>query len=390
MHESSYSTKTRNKWLTFQVGVIATLVVSPLQAQTWQLTSNSLNRCDGVACSGDGKIFYAICGDGEQTLFGSTNSGISWATNARSADKPVACSGDGSKILSGEFLSTNSGESFTANTYIASVLVAGAWSGDGNMLVVIGDGISISTNNGTSWMIPATTADKNWNVVALSADGRVIIAAQTGGPLWRSTNSGQAWAVTTLTNTYWTALACTADGSRIIAESSPPGIFVSEDTGKTWTFQSPTGHYLTKDSYFYSINSSADGSLLVASVTSQGGGPYIYISRDFGASWVMDNTPGYPEAIICSADGTLLLASSGGNVVTQNLPPPLTVVPSASQLTLSWPAPSTQYTLQQTSDLSDTSWLSVTNAITVTNYRNQVILAPPATGNAFYRLHGPN
>jgi hypothetical protein len=48
------------------------------------------------------------------------------------------------------------------------------------------------------------------------------------------------------------------------------------------------------------------------------------------------------------------------------------------------------YTLQQVSDLSNTNWVGVTNAITVTNYRDQVILAPPATGNAFYRLQGPN
>jgi len=82
------------------------------------------------------------------------------------------------------------------------------------------------------------------------------------------------------------------------------------------------------------------------------------------------------------------MAATGG-ILLQRLAPSLHVAASTGQLTLSWPTPSSQYTLQQISDLASTNWLAVTNAITVTNYRNQVTLPAPAGGNVFYRLNGP-
>jgi hypothetical protein len=39
--------------------------------------------------------------------------------------------------------------------------------------------------------------------------------------------------------------------------------------------------------------------------------------------------------------------------------------------------------------LTSTNWANVTNSVTPTNYWNQVTVAPPASGNAFYRLAGP-
>lgn len=346
-------------------------IFGPLHAQTWQPTPNSPYASMAVACSGDGRIFYALTSE-VGNLYRSTNGGASWTQLLQLAGYPLSCSSDGTKIATGShpWISTNSGASFLQGTIDGNIA---AWSANGNMLVVVGEGVSITTNNGTTWSTPFKTGGLKCQ--ALSANG-AIIATASKASLYISTNSGQYWSnADTGSNTGWLSLACTADGKNIVA-TGDTGTIVSHDTGKTWKLTStPT--------IFFTINSSADGSLLVANDF------YIYISRDFGASWLFDNTPGFPDAVTCSADGTLLLAASSGSVVTETLPPPLSIVPSASQLTLSWPAPSTQYTLQQASDLPDTNWLSVTNAITVTNYRNQVILAPPATGNAFYRLHGP-
>jgi photosystem II stability/assembly factor-like uncharacterized protein len=362
----------------------------PLRAQTW--TPISFLNCQAVACSGDGRVLYALVGDND-VLAVSTNGGTDWIYPlpggvGESPATDVSCSADGRKVVAGSLadVSTNYGANFIQGTNDAS----GIWSANGNMLVVGGNGLFITTNDETTWARPLKAGGLEYT--AVSADGRVIVAASQA-LLFVSTNFGVAWpAGLPATNAEWRSVACTADGSRIIASTVsadvPTRLYVSNDSGKTWIDEVPISfpqiYGNISNDVFISLTSSADGSLLVANTLSD-----IYISRDFGATWIYDNASS-DAPVACSTDGTLLFASIGGYVETQNLPPPLAIASSASQLTLSWPAPSSQYTLQQISDLSSTNWLHVTNAITVTNYRNQVLLAPPASGNAFYRLQGPN
>ena len=74
-----------------------------------------------------------------------------------------------------------------------------------------------------------------------------------------------------------------------------------------------------------------------------------------------------------------------------NLPPAplLSIQPtSTNAVVLSWPASSTGYTLQQTSDLTAADWASVTNKPAVVNGHNQVIVSTPAAMQ-FYRLKFP-
>jgi hypothetical protein len=69
-------------------------------------------------------------------------------------------------------------------------------------------------------------------------------------------------------------------------------------------------------------------------------------------------------------------------------PAALGVALSSTNLILSWPSPPGDFVLQQNSDLTMTNWLTVTNAPTVTNFQEQVVL-PVAAGNYFYRLAYP-
>ena len=55
---------------------------------------------------------------------------------------------------------------------------------------------------------------------------------------------------------------------------------------------------------------------------------------------------------------------------------------------ISWPGPSTDFTLQQNSNLNSTNWVNVTPTPIVTNGLNQVIVSPPV-GTQFYRLEFP-
>jgi hypothetical protein len=96
--------------------------------------------------------------------------------------------------------------------------------------------------------------------------------------------------------------------------------------------------------------------------------------------------------------GVLTLNWAGGNVTsgeslqavfTVNAPtaPTLSIqFTSANTVVVSWPGPSTDFHLQQNSDLKSTNWVNV--ATTVVNGQNQLVVSPPV-GTRFYRLKYP-
>jgi len=82
----------------------------------------------------------------------------------------------------------------------------------------------------------------------------------------------------------------------------------------------------------------------------------------------------------------------GGLIYTWYSPPTprLNLAPSNNSLVLSWLIPSTNFMLQQNSDLSTSNWTLIANppVLNLTNLQNQVFLTPPASNN-FYRLATP-
>jgi hypothetical protein len=69
---------------------------------------------------------------------------------------------------------------------------------------------------------------------------------------------------------------------------------------------------------------------------------------------------------------------------------PLLSIKSAATnvVVISWPGPSTDFRLQQNSNLTSTNWVNVTTTPVATNGLNQVIVTPPI-GTQFYRLKFP-
>ena len=61
--------------------------------------------------------------------------------------------------------------------------------------------------------------------------------------------------------------------------------------------------------------------------------------------------------------------------------------PQLSTVTVSWPSPSTGWTLQQNSDLTTTSW-STSGGISDNGTNKSITITPP-TGNLFFRLKQP-
>ena len=349
--------------------------------QTWTQLTNAPNKnWSCIASSADGGKLIAL---GLGYCYTSTNSGAAWISNSEPQSvNPavgywynVASSADGTKLLATTVssvisVSTNAGMTWLSNN-VPSVIVWGpvAMSADGSTLVAAAGGnghppgfIYISTDWGMNWT-PTSAPTNVWVGLASSADGTKLVAV-TGTPfpfvgaIYTSTNSGIIWTQTSAPSKYWSSVASSADGAKLAAvnfaeTSSVPGhIFTSIDFGKTWVSNSLVS------GYFGSVALSADGNTVVV-----GGQPSsiddVCVSTNFGATWTSnlfssDLVQGYITSVASSADGSKLFATAFGGLIytSQTTPTPqLNIISSVSNLALSWLIPSTNYVLQESSDL---------------------------------------
>ncbi len=85
----------------------------------------------------------------------------------------------------------------------------------------------------------------------------------------------------------------------------------------------------------------------------------------------------------------MIAAAYNGGVWTLQTPPTpqLNVALSDTNLVFSWIVPSTNFVLQENSDLTTTDWLTLTNTPTLnlSNLNDEVVL-PPTNNGGFFRL----
>ena len=368
------------------------MVVSYGFAQTWRQTSAPNYVPFSIAASADGRIIMAV---GSGTPAVSTDSGKTWTTNtAFPWGYGIASSADGTKMVGdfylqggGEnvFVSTNSG-----NTWTQTSLPQGYWwsfasSADGVKLVAaIWDGLNYtstnfgiytSTNSGISWLTN-NAPSKPWISLASSADGTKLVAVAYKDRIYTSTNSGLTWTPTSAPSNSCESIASSADGSHLVA-TGRSGTYASTNSGSSWTQFSIIGKC---------VASSADGSKLIIC------GTQIYTSTNFGINWTSTNIPGktwYSAA--SSADGCELLAGENqtGVWICQVTPyPQLNIAPSINNRALSWLVPSTNFVLQQSTDLASWTDMTDTPVLNLTNLQNELILSP-TNSSGFYRLKTP-
>jgi hypothetical protein len=324
----------RSRNLHLAAGVFGGLlgVANPAFAQDWMQTSAPITNWSSVASSADGTKLVAA-GYG---IYTSTNSGVVW-TKTSAPDQyfaAVAASADGSKIVAAArgalstgliYTSVDSGATWSPsgapNDYWTSV----ACSADGTKLVAASGGLGelgvvyTSTNAGTTW-VAVLPLVYQWTSVASSADGTKLVAANlesiasADGGIYTSTNSGATW---TLTGGLrgWTSVASSPDGTKMVAATFAFQIYTSTNSGTTWIATSAPG---TSSAITASVATSADGSKLVAAGFGYDtNGSKIYTSIDSGATWTSNSAPSQRwEAVASSADGTRLVAVSGGGIYT--------------------------------------------------------------------------
>jgi hypothetical protein len=383
-------------------------------AQTWTQTSAPTNTWRTLASSADGTKVVAA----SAAIFTSMNSGISWLMTSAPSNVggwfSVASSADGTKLVAAAigliYTSVDSGVTWVSN----SVSTNEDWSSvasssDGNKLAAVSSGhvsdllfggIYTSTNSGTTWTQQTNAPSKVWVCVVSSADGNKLVAINGQNSIYTSTNSGITWTQTGTPPVFWYSgapcqiMASSEDGTRLVLgflgiSSGLSPIYISTNSGTTWTQTSAPSNYWT------SVASSADGSKLMAAAGFYTPTGPILTSTNFGVTWTTNNVPFQNwAAVTMSADGNKLVGATGdypsGPIYTSySAPAPqLNITPSSSNLALSWTVPSTNFVMQQSSDLFVWKDLTNTPVLNLTNLQNEVVLPSPG-GNAFYRLKTP-
>ena len=251
--------------------------------------------------------------------------------------RSVASSSDGVKIVAvavgwwnttanlpgSIWTSTDSGATWTERTAAGGRdWQSVASSSDGTMIVAAVTGphgsIWTLTDSGATWTEETAAGPRWWRTVASSSDGTKIVAAVYGGSIWTS-SSMYGWAEQIpVGSRNWTAVASSSDGTKVAAVvaggSVWTGLQVSPLSGIfVWTERTNAGAR-----NWQSVASSADGTKIAAAEY----GGYIWISTDWGASWMERSAIGrhyYWAGVALSSDGTKLVAVVyGGNIWTSS------------------------------------------------------------------------
>jgi hypothetical protein len=284
-----------------------------------------------LAGSADGTRLIAVAsglGSSPTPIYLSTDSGAHWSP---SGDFSVnwdcaGCSGDGSKLvalghLSSPYLllyseviycSTNGGTNWTWTTAPVSDFRSVASSADGSRRFLAGQRIYTEAA-ASAWRQTGAVPTNFWLAVSASADGSKLLASSQymydlsdRSAVYRSTNSGASWLLTSLPDGFFVSLSSSADGNNLLAVS-PAWVYTSRDAGATWTSNS-----MPSTAYNWLHGASSDnGSSLVVVANGFGTAGPVFISTNAGASWAQCGSAplAYWSGIACSADGSKLVAT---------------------------------------------------------------------------------
>jgi hypothetical protein len=362
-------------------------------AYTW----TPLNTSFGVvSMSADGRIVCS-CPSTSGNFRISRDWGQTWsiATNAPpggSIFDPVALSADGSRIivclssndnLHRVFRSTDFGTNWTLLNLPSLSGVFNCYclasSADGSNLIAGGNSagaVYFSTNGGANWSI-SSAPNANWTTFDSSADARQILGIVSDGHIYASTNFGADWTLADFPVQGWKSACISADGKSKGATGA--NTYISRNGGAILMTNKINGG---------SIACSANG------MTWMIGGAMVYTSSDGGVTWVTNLSNGGWSGTM-SADGCEIvvdqsLSFGGGltNWVGRVTPSPqLNVQTTDGNASVFWLLPSTNFVLQQNSDLSTTNWLTISANPTL-NFSNlqQRISVPLSESNGFFRL----
>ncbi len=213
-----------------------------------------------------------ISGNGQQILVPShwgdvnvsTNRGQDWMPQIGGGPWQCASvSADGTTMAAGTYYGGNLWVSRDSGATWNAYGNGGDWmsvstSQDGHYMIagMSGGQLQVSTNYGVTWNF--TGPSGFCSATAMSLDGKRIIAGIYQSNVFVSTNYGTTWQSTLLsTSNSWTSAASSADGSILLMAESPGRLYRSLDFGHTWTTEDTNRNW-------QSVSLSADASQAVA------------------------------------------------------------------------------------------------------------------------------
>ena len=376
----------KTKSLKLLLAFTLSLIVVSGFAFTWQQVNPMQQGSLGM--SADGRIICAIPPNARAII--STNSGSTWNTITTNLTGDgfvggTAVSGDGSKIfgtfvtnfIRSVFISTNFGATWTRTAFprlsFPAVL---ACSADGMTVVaaISDSGIYYSTNAGVNCNTSSAPA-VIWSTIASSADGGQMVAAAVSGSVYFSQDFAATWAPTNLPSQNWNTVCVSSDGKWVGAISSVNS-YISSNSGVTWQTNMAGRAFAC----------SANGTCWLIGGTQQ-----IYTSTDNASTWQTNLSAGPWYSGAVSADGCQMIAigsSAQGIQLGRLTPSPqLNIQSQDPNVSISWLIPSTNFVLQQSSDVSNPAWtpVSINPTLNFTNL-NQQVTVPGNGSNAIFRL----
>ncbi|MEW6527688.1 MAG: Ig-like domain-containing protein [Spirochaetota bacterium] len=323
---------------------IYTVNVNPKAGAVYELTqfhtkviNNENKKWNKIACNDDGSVIAATAQNGY--IYVSTNGGSTWneCTGAGSGDwRGITVSESGAFIAA----SVNGGYIYTSDNYGASWVertVAGTrnWRGitcsaDGEKLaaVVYGGNIYTSSDGGNSWQ--AREQIRNWIGIAGSEDGQKLLAAVYNGYLYNSANGGESWGMLSQPGQgSWMEVASSSDGQVLVAVALNGNIMISADYGVSWVARNIPGSPVCQ-----AVSITDDGSSIAVVC-----GKKIYVSNDYGQSWLLLYENAYQSwsSIWYAGNGHKILAtvnSSNTGITNGTLTIDITGIPENCEVAL--------------------------------------------------------
>ncbi len=238
----------------------------------WQQTALNTGNMTSFISKGD-TIFASKVGG----IYYSTNGGLSWITTSASGSV-MDMKTDGVTIFSGTqnlwlFSSTDNGVNWLSVGGPSALGITSIGVSGNNILAGTSSGLFLTSNNGTSWIMPENTGT---NPPVIEVNGNTVYIGSFGSSVYRSTNNGLNFTSAYLASSAVYSLAI--NGNTIYAGTAQNGVYVSHDNGSNW---SATG--LTTNSIF---SLAVTGNNVFAGTSASG----IYYSNNGGANWTQINS----------------------------------------------------------------------------------------------------
>jgi len=268
-----------------------------MSIQWTQQTASGVNNWTSIASDSTGQFLVAVSsinpqtGSGDGNIYLSNDYGINWL-----------------EVTGGEFTYQTIWLSVTCSSNRQCIAAIGGLLGEYY--------IWTSSDSGLSWSKNTTYGGYiEWNAITSDSSGKYLAASTLYEYIWTSQDYGATWStnMNSSTQQQWRAITSDSSGRYLAAATAGGFIYRSSNYGLTWTIsQNGVG------STCNAITSDSTGQYLAATVN-DGQGGNIWLSTNYGASWVNygdENLDQNWTSIASNSNGNYLVACSeqlGGN-----------------------------------------------------------------------------